>query len=293
MAHVLKSNFRTAGDATRFGGQLPTFYLDPANFTGTALPLSSGGTGATTEVAARTNLSLYSKSEVDTIISNATFGTVSTLTNGTSSVAVDSSQIQLKVQNGVIATVTSSDISITQNLSVTGNLTVLGNINGFQDVASKAHTAHSWGDHSAAGYFTAANVSFTNLSDVTISSPSNNQFVQYNSTSEKWENKTLDISNFGISSLSDVDTTNSSPSVGNVLKWSGTKWVPDVDKILIEKLDDLTDVNLNLAAPVANDFLVYNGSSWLPKNITEVPLQNLTVTTLTATNFNIDFGVVT
>lgn len=43
-----------------------------------ALPLSRGGTGATTSAAARTNLNVYSKTEVDNAISTA----ISNITNG-------------------------------------------------------------------------------------------------------------------------------------------------------------------------------------------------------------------
>ena len=47
MASRLKSDFRTAGDATRFGGQPPSFYLDASNFTGTnGLTINAGGLGA-------------------------------------------------------------------------------------------------------------------------------------------------------------------------------------------------------------------------------------------------------
>ena len=98
MAHVLKSNFRTAGDATRFGGQLPTFYLDPSNFTGDALPIASGGTGATSISAARTSLDVHSKAEITTLISNAQFGSITSLIKDNSSISVDTSQIQLKIR---------------------------------------------------------------------------------------------------------------------------------------------------------------------------------------------------
>lgn len=44
----------------------------------TSLPVANGGTGATTEAGARTNLDVYSKSEVDTKVSNSVNGLAST-----------------------------------------------------------------------------------------------------------------------------------------------------------------------------------------------------------------------
>ena len=66
MASTLKGAVRSAADAVRFGGQVPTFYLDPSNFTGSSFPVSAGGTGGITLQTARDSLSLYSKNEIDT-----------------------------------------------------------------------------------------------------------------------------------------------------------------------------------------------------------------------------------
>lgn len=43
------------------------------------------------------------------------------------------------------------------------------------------------------------------------------------------DNVTINMSPFGIDFLSDVDTTSSAPSTGQVLKWDGAKWAPGVD----------------------------------------------------------------
>tara|TARA_B000000565_G_C23759519_1_gene367855 strand:- start:551 stop:1432 length:882 start_codon:yes stop_codon:yes gene_type:complete len=293
MAHVLKSNFRTAGDATRFGGQLPTFYLDPSNFTGDALPIASGGTGATSISAARTSLDVHSKAEITTLISNAQFGSITSLIKDNSSISVDTSQIQLKISNGIISTITNSLFDISTDVSIAGTLNVTGNINGVANVHTKANTAFGWGDHSQAGYFTGS-TTIQEMANITISSIADGQILRYNAGTQVWENKPFDLSAFNISQLIDVDTVNNAPSIGDVLKWNGTNWVPDTDKtVLVQNINDLLDVDTVSQAAVANDLLMYTGASWQPKNIAEISITNLSLTTLSATDFNIDFGVVT
>ena len=43
------------------------------------------------------------------------------------------------------------------------------------------------------------------------------------------DNVTINLTAFGINFLSDVDTTSTPPSTGQVLKWDGGKWAPGVD----------------------------------------------------------------
>ena len=64
MASTLKGTVRSAADAVRFGGQVPSFYLDPTNFIGSSLPVAAGGTGGTTLQTARDSLNLYSQNEI-------------------------------------------------------------------------------------------------------------------------------------------------------------------------------------------------------------------------------------
>ena len=52
-----------------------------------------------------------------------------------------------------------------------------------------------------------------------------NGFVTINSTEDGIEF----INSFNIDKLSDVDTTSTPPTAGQVLKWNGTKWVPAAD----------------------------------------------------------------
>ena len=64
----------------------------------------------------------------------------------------------------------------------------------------------------------------TQLKDVAISTPSNNQVLQYDSVSEKWINNTLPDGVNELSELSDVTINN--PNAGNALIYGGAsgKW---------------------------------------------------------------------
>lgn len=59
-----------------------------------------------------------------------------------------------------------------------------------------------------------------NMTDVDISSPSNNQVLKYNSTSQKWENGTGGGGASALDDLTDVDIT--TPADGNLLQYNGT-----------------------------------------------------------------------
>ena len=67
---------------------------------------------------------------------------------------------------------------------------------------------------------------FTGLTDTPSSfSGYANGFLRVNSAADGLELTT----SFGIDTLSDVDTTSTPPTSGQVLKWSGTKWQPAAD----------------------------------------------------------------
>jgi hypothetical protein len=62
----------------------------------------------------------------------------------------------------------------------------------------------------------------TDLSDVTLTTPVNGQFLKYDGT--RWVNGTIPT----INTLDDIgDVSVSSPSSGQFLKWNGSAWVPD------------------------------------------------------------------
>lgn len=285
MARTLKNDFRTATDATRFGGQFPTFYKDLGNFTGN-LPLARGGTGGTTPSTARTSLEVYSKSEVDQKVAtvNNPNGTYNIILNGTNSVTVGTSNISLAISNSNVVVASSS------GLSITGDLTVSGTIDGISNVASKASTAFGWGDHSTVGYLTTVpNNSLNQLTDVSIqTTPSTGQFLIYNESTSDFRVGSLDLSSQSINNLSDVDTTTSPPVTGDLMKWNGSNWVPDKDlSNAVQTINDLNDVNTVNIVPINNSILAWSGSQWIPKNI-----NTLVSSSLSLTDLSVDFGEV-
>lgn len=68
------------------------------------------------------------------------------------------------------------------------------------------------------------------LTDVENSSPTDKHVLVYDGiTDNRYENRQLsmgDLSSSSIDDLSDVDTTSSAPSVGDLLEWNGTNFVP-------------------------------------------------------------------
>jgi len=82
---------------------------------------------------------------------------------------------------------------------------------------------HTPGEGSSAAI--ALNATLDNLSDVTITSPTNGQILKWNGTA--WINDT-DAGGSAINSLDDVaDVTITSAASGQFLKWNGTAWVND------------------------------------------------------------------
>lgn len=283
MARTLKNDFRTATDATRFGGQFPTFYRDLTNFTGN-LPLSNGGTGGTSALSARTSLDIYSKSEVDSKIAtvNNPNGTYNIILNGNNNVTANPTNISVAISSNNVLVASSSGIEIT------GDLTVSGTIDGVVNVAGKADSAFSWGNHASVGYLTSVpNNALNQLTDVQIQvSPSAGQILVYNATAQKFEVGSISLSSNSINDLSDVDTVTSPASVGDLMKWNGNNWVPDKDlSNAVQTINDLNDVNTVNIVPINNSILSWSGSQWIPKNI-----NSLISSSLTLTDLSVDFG---
>lgn len=68
-----------------------------------------------------------------------------------------------------------------------------------------------------------------------------------------------------IDALSDVDTTTSAPSSGEVLEWDGSNWVPAVVAGGVTALDDLSDVSLG--TPASGELLQFDGSNWVDADV--------------------------
>ena len=100
-----------------------------------------------------------------------------------------------------------------------------------------------------------------------------------------------------INELSDVDTINFTPGVGNVLKWNGANWIADSDlSNAIQVLNDLNDVDTQSTAPSANKVLAYTGAEWAPMDLdimlTDINLTTATIGTANLSDLSVDFGTI-
>jgi len=125
------------------------------------------------------------------------------------------------------------------------------------------------------------------LTDVTITAPANNQVLKYDTTTNKWINSLISYTNLlnlptystvatsgsyndlsnkpiipnDIDDMSDVDTSTTPPTNGQVLKWLNNKWLP---------ADDITSGGGGLDASTLQGFA---GSYYLDwNNITSKPV---------------------
>jgi hypothetical protein len=110
--------------------------------------------------------------------------------------------------------------------------------------------------------FGTVSMTFDNLSDVTVPSPSANDLVYYNGSA--WVNvapASYANSNISLDNLSDVTLT--SPASGNMLKYNGSAWINATAASVFAAiiLDDISDVTITSAT--SNDLLKWNGSAWV------------------------------
>ena len=116
------------------------------------------------------------------------------------------------------------------------------------------------------------------ITDVNIESPSNNQVLKYNSTTEQWENGTPASS---LSTLS--DTTISSPANKEILKYNSTssKWENEtnyVDLIATLTAGQTTVTFTNAAITSTCRFDIYTEDVFLPVLDVVVDSTNHTIT---------------
>jgi hypothetical protein len=143
---------------------------------------------------------------------------------------------------------------------------------------------------------TAQTISTQDLSDWSLTPPTNGQIPTWNSATSQYEpitssaaiNDTDDLSEgstnlyytnaradariaaASIDDLSDVDTTTATPTTGQALLWDGTQWEPGTVST-VSDLDGLTDVSAS--SPTNGDVIVYNSAinTW----VTSQSLANL------------------
>ena len=292
MASTLKGAVRSAADAVRFGGQVPSFYLDPNNFTGSSLPVSAGGTGGITLQTARDSLSLYSKNEIDTKVASAVLGSANVITNGTNNITVDLTALKFTLAGYEVGVWDNS----TGIFAISGNVTISGTLDGVTNVAAKAESASSWGNHADIGYLTAPpSYAMTDLTNVSTTTPTVDQYLAWSGS--EYIPTTFSLTGYSVSTFNDVDTVNFTPIVGNVLKWNGDNWIPDDDKSnAIQGLNDLNDVDTQSNSPSANKVLAFTGAERrhldLDTIITDINLTTATIGTANLTDLSVDFGTI-
>ena len=100
----------------------------------------------------------------------------------------------------------------------------------------------------------------TDLGDVNISTPANDDVLKYDSVTQKWVNGAG--GGGGSSTLAGLsDVTLTSPVSGDQLTYDGADWVNTAAPSIPADLDDLTDVTIT--TPVAGQVLKYDGAGWI------------------------------
>ena len=124
-------------------------------------------------------------------------------------------------------------------------------------------TAYGWGDHSTAGYLTT--VALNNLSDVTITSPSNGEILSYNGTA--WVNSTPSGGGGGGANVTISDTAPGSASVGDL--W----WESDTGRLKIRYQDTDSTQWVDASPPLA-DATTIGGSGTVSMQASIIPSVN-------------------
>lgn len=114
--------------------------------------------------------------------------------------------------------------------------------------------------------------SLADLTDTTITNPSNGQILKYDGT--KWINSAAPSGD--LAGL--TDTTISNPSNGQMLKYNGSKWVNDA--VPNDSVSSLTDTTIS--SPSNGQILKYNGSKWVNDAAPSGNLAGLTDTNITS-----------
>lgn len=105
----------------------------------------------------------------------------------------------------------------------------------------------------------AGDYDLTELGDVAISSPTNDQVLKYDSVSQKWVNGAEGGGGSStLAGLTDVSIT--TPASGQVLTYDGASWENSNLPAIPDELGDLS--NVNLVSPVNGQVLKFDGTGW-------------------------------
>ena len=126
-------------------------------------------------------------------------------------------------------------------------------------------------------------LSFNNLntlSDCLVTAPTNEQVLQYETSTAKWKNKTLSLTP-GITSLAQLsDILISSPATNQILVYNNQgKWVNANQSALNAALSVLTDCVIT--SPSSGNLLFFNGTNWINSNISLSSLSNALISSPT------------
>ena len=132
------------------------------------------------------------------------------------------------------------------------------------DNSSNWNTAYGWGDHASAGYLTSqASVALNDVTDVTITSPSNGQVLTYNGSA--WVNSAP--SGGGGASVTVSDTAPGSASPGDL--W----WESDTGRLKIRYQDTDSTQWVDVSPPLA-DATSIGGSGTVAMKASLIPDTN-------------------
>lgn len=109
----------------------------------------------------------------------------------------------------------------------------------------------------------AGDYDLTDMGDVNISTPANDDVLKYDSVTQKWVNGAGGGGGSStLAGLTDVSLT--SPVSGDQLTYDGADWVNTAVPTIPSDLDDLSDVALS--SPTAGQVLKFDGNDWVNAN---------------------------
>lgn len=123
-----------------------------------------------------------------------------------------------------------------------------------------------WAEQSAGGA-----TSFADLTDVSLSNLTNGQIPQYNSTSQKWENKNLPTVPDDLNDLSDVSLSSSQNGQALIYDSTSSKWKNQNIPSVVSDLNDLGDVSISSLSN--GQVLEYNSGTnkWENASLPSIP----------------------
>ena len=279
---MLKSVYDTNDDgkvnsavtADQLNAQLPSFYLSRGNHTGTQAAGTITGLGAVATSNSYNDLS--NKPSIPTNLDSLTDVTAPTPTNGqilswNGSSWVNSSAGSGDMLRTTYDTNTSGVVDDSEKLNAQlpsyylnrANHTGTLNLDDLSNVTCPTPSTNDVLQWNGSAWVNAAGggggaTTLDGLTDVTITgTPTDQQFLRYNSGTSQWINTSVTIPT-NLDSLTDVVA--SSPTNNQFLRHNGTNWV-NASVTIPTNLDSLTDVTI--ATPTTGQVLKYDGAGWV------------------------------